>query len=100
VAGSRTSPQRQQTLRAAVDWSYELLDDDERRLFEQLSLFAGGCSLKAAERVGAPIGLGSFETLDILGRLVDKSMLVATVGTDGQPRYQLLETLRMYGIER
>ena len=100
VAGSRTSPPRQQTLRAAVDWSYELLDDDERRLFERLSLFAGGCSLNAAERVGEQIGLGAFETLDILGRLVDKSMVVAAVGTNGQPRYQLLETLRVYGVER
>ncbi len=100
VAGSRTSPPRQQTLRAAVDWSYELLDDDERRLFERLSLFAGGCSLNAAERVGEQIGLGAFETLDILGRLVDKSMVVATVGTNGQPRYRLLETLRVYGVER
>jgi len=100
VAGSRTSPQRQQTLRAAVDWSYELLEDDERTVFEQLSVFAGGCSLTAAERVGAQLGLGSFETLDILGRLVDKSMLVATVGMDGHPRYQLLETLRVYGTER
>jgi predicted ATPase len=100
VAGSRTVPPRQQTLRAAVEWSYDLLHEDEREVFEQLSVFAGGCSLAAAEQVGEQLGLGAFELLDLLGGLADKSLLVATVGTDGQPRYRLLETLRAYGIER
>jgi predicted ATPase/DNA-binding SARP family transcriptional activator len=100
VAGGRTAPPRQQTLQAAVDWSYELLHEDERTLMEQLSAFAGGCSLEAAERVGEQLGLGSFELLDLLTGLADKSLLVATVGADGQPRYRMLETLRAYGIER
>jgi predicted ATPase/DNA-binding SARP family transcriptional activator len=100
VAGSRTVPPRQQTLRAAVDWSYGLLDEDERALFEQLAVFPGGCSLGAAEWVGEQLRLGSFELLDLLEGLVDKSLLVATVGTDGQPRYRMLETLRAYGNQR
>jgi predicted ATPase/DNA-binding SARP family transcriptional activator len=100
VAGSRTVPPRQQTLQAAVDWSYELLDEDERDLFEQLSVFAGGCSLDAAESIGEQLGVGSFELLDLLGGLADKSLLVATVGVDGRPRYRMLETLRAYGIQR
>jgi predicted ATPase len=100
VAGSRTAPPRQQTLQAAVDWSYELLHEDERTLLEQLSVFVGGCSLAAAERIGDQLGLGWFELLDLLAGLADKSLLVATVGADGQPRYRMLETLRAYGIKR
>jgi predicted ATPase/DNA-binding SARP family transcriptional activator len=100
VAGSRTAPPRQQTLQAAIDWSYALLHDDERAVMEQLSVFAGGCSLEVAERIGQRLGLGSFELLDLLAGLADKSLLVATVGADGQPRYHMLETLRAYGIER
>ncbi len=100
VAGPRTAPQRQQTLRAAIDWSYELLGDDERRVFEELSIFAGGCSLASAEAIGVRLNLGAFEMLDVLARLVDKSVVVATTGSNGQPRYHLLETLRAYGLER
>jgi predicted ATPase/DNA-binding SARP family transcriptional activator len=100
VAGGRTVPERQQTLRAAVGWSYDLLHEDERAVFEQLSVFAGGCSLAEAERVGEQLGLGPFELLDMLGGLADKSLLAATAGADGQPRYGMLETLRTYGIQR
>ena len=100
VAGGRTTPPRQRTLRAAVDWSYDLLAADERALFEQLSVFPAGCSLEAAERVGDQLGLDSFALLDRLGGLADKSLLVATVGADGRPRYRMLETLRAYGVER
>jgi tetratricopeptide (TPR) repeat protein len=90
VAGGRAAPPRQQTLRAAVDWSYELLSEDERAVLEQLSVFPGGCSLEAAEWVGEQLGLDSFQLLDLLGGLADKSLLVATVGIDGQPRYRML----------
>jgi predicted ATPase/DNA-binding SARP family transcriptional activator len=100
VAGGRTAPPRQQTLRAAVDWSYQLLDEKERAVMEQLSVFPAGCSLEAAEWVGQQLGLDSFELLDLLGGLADKSLLVATVGVDRRPRYRMLETLRAYGIER
>jgi tetratricopeptide (TPR) repeat protein len=67
---------------------------------EQLAAFPGGCSLEGAEWVGQQLGLDSFELLDLLGGLADKSLLVATVGTGGRPRYRMLETLRAYGIER
>ncbi|HET6750893.1 MAG TPA: BTAD domain-containing putative transcriptional regulator [Actinomycetes bacterium] len=100
VAGGRTVPPRQQTLRAAVDWSWALLGEDERQLLEQLSVFPGGCSLEAAEWVGERLGLDRFQLLDLLGGLVDKSLLVTGVGADGRPRYRMLETLRAYGIEQ
>jgi predicted ATPase/DNA-binding SARP family transcriptional activator len=100
VTGSRTAPPRQQTLQAAVDWSYALLHEDERAVMEQLSVFPGGCSLEAADHVGEQLGLGHFELLDLLTGLADKSLLVAGLGTDGQPRYRMLETLRAYGAER
>jgi predicted ATPase/DNA-binding SARP family transcriptional activator len=100
VAGNRTAPARQQTLRAAVEWSYGLLREEERELFEQLSMFPAGCSLDAAEWVGERLGLGRFETIDLLGGLVDKSLLVAAIGVEGAPRYRMLETLRAYGAER
>jgi predicted ATPase/DNA-binding SARP family transcriptional activator len=100
VAGSRTAPARQQTLRAAVEWSYELLADAERELFDQLAVFPAGCSLAAAEWVGRRLGNDPFATLDVLGGLVDKSLLVAADGADGSPRYRMLETLRAFGIER
>jgi predicted ATPase/DNA-binding SARP family transcriptional activator len=100
VAGSRSAPARQQTLGAAVEWSYELLRDDEREVFEQLSVFPAGCSLEAAEWVCARVGIDSYGTVDMLGALVDKSLLVRTDGADDSPRYRMLETLRAYGIER
>ena len=89
--GSRTALDRQQTLRATLDWSYELLDDDERELFAALSVFAGDFDIAAAEAVGG----GS---LDVLGRLVDKSLVLAD-RQDHEVRYRLLETFRQYGLE-
>ena len=89
--GSRTALDRQQTLRATLDWSYELLDDAERELFAALSVFAGDFDIAAAEAVGG----GS---LDVLGRLVDKSLVLAD-RQDQEVRYRLLETFRQYGFE-
>jgi non-specific serine/threonine protein kinase len=91
VAGSRTAPPRQQTLRAVIDWSYELLSADERQLFEQLSVFAGGWSLDAAQAI-----CGS--DLDILARLVQKSLVHAEIGPTGT-WYRMLETVRAYAAE-
>jgi predicted ATPase/DNA-binding SARP family transcriptional activator len=89
--GSRTALDRQQTLRATLDWSYTLLDDDERALFQALSVFAGDFDIAAAEAVGG-------NALDVLGRLVDKSLVLADRhGAD--VRYRLLETFRQYGFE-
>jgi predicted ATPase len=99
TGGSRTAPSRQQTLRATLSWSYELLTDDEQRLFARLAVFAGGWTLDAAEAVCAGAGLEASAVLDLLTRLVDQSLVVAGDGT-GPHRYRLLETLREYGRER
>ena len=93
TAGARDSPARQHTLRATIDWSYELLGPGERTLFARLAVFPGSCSLDAAEAVcGA--------TLDALAALVDHSLLRQPVGGDAGPRFAMLETVREYALER
>ncbi|MFJ8182195.1 BTAD domain-containing putative transcriptional regulator [Streptomyces sp. NPDC096105] len=94
TSGSRTALPRQQTLRAVVDWSWELLDADERDVLCRLSVCAGGCDLTAAEAVCGPAAL------DVLGSLVDKSLVVAAPSGDGGMRYRLLETVAEYAGER
>ncbi|MFI9173178.1 AfsR/SARP family transcriptional regulator [Streptomyces lincolnensis] len=94
TSGSRTVLPRQQTLRAVVDWSWELLDDGERDVLRRLSVFAGGCDLPAAEAVCGPAAL------EALGSLVDKSLVVAAPSGDGDMRYRLLETVAEYAGER
>ncbi|WOX15610.1 AfsR family transcriptional regulator [Streptomyces sp. N50] len=94
TSGSRTLLPRQQTLRAVVDWSWDLLDADERDVLTTLSVFAGGCDLAAAEAVCGPV---AFETL---GSLVDKSLVVAAPSGEGEMRYRLLETVAEYAGER
>ncbi|MGW3171974.1 BTAD domain-containing putative transcriptional regulator [Streptomyces sp. NPDC001153] len=94
TSGSRTVLPRQQTLRAVVDWSWELLDADERDVLARLSVFAGGCDLAAAEAVCGPVAL------DALGSLVDKSLVVAAPSAEGGMRYRLLETVAEYAGER
>ncbi|MGX1884702.1 AfsR/SARP family transcriptional regulator [Streptomyces sp. NPDC055287] len=94
TGGSRTVLPRQQTLRAVVDWSWDLLDEQERAALRALSVFAGGCDLAAAEAVIGP------EALDLLGSLVDKSLVVAAPSGDGTMRYRLLETVGEYAAER
>ena len=100
TAGSRTVTPRQRTLRGTVDWSYELLDEPERKLFGRLSVFAGGWTLEAAEAVGEGGGIEQDDVLDLLPRLVDKSLVVAEATGDGGVRYRLLEPIRQYGLER
>jgi predicted ATPase/DNA-binding SARP family transcriptional activator len=99
TGGARTALPRQQTLRAVVEWSYDLLFDDERRVFERLSVFIGGCSLEAAETVcgGDDIDVG--DVADLLTHLVDKSLVTVT-DTGGVARFDLLQTLALYGRER
>ena len=97
--GSRTAPSRQQTLRATVSWSYELLTDEAQRLFARLAVFAGSWTLEAAEAVCAGAGLEPPQVLDLLTRLIDQSLVIAGDG-HGPRRYRLLETLREYGRER
>jgi predicted ATPase/DNA-binding SARP family transcriptional activator len=97
--GDRTAPARQQTLRATVDWSYNLLSEDERRVFERLSVFSAGCSLEAARAVCADDSITPDDVEDIVQRLVDKSLVVAKF--EGvHTRYDLLQTLLHYGHER
>jgi predicted ATPase len=96
TAGSRTALPRHRTLRATIDWSHELLSDEETVLFRRLSVFAGGFTLEEAEIVCSGEDLEQDQVLDVLSRLVDKS-LVAMRERDGGPRYGSLETVRQYG---
>jgi predicted ATPase/class 3 adenylate cyclase len=97
--GARDLPPRQRSLRGAIEWSYNLLEPSEQRLFERLSVFIGGCPLEAIEAVCTPEELG-IDPLEGLSSLVDKS-LVRQEGTEGlEPRFVMLETIREYGLER
>jgi non-specific serine/threonine protein kinase len=100
TGGSRTALPRQQTLRAAVDWSYEMLSPQERTLLNRLGIFSGGCTLESAEVVCAWDGLEPDDVLDLISRLVDKSLVGPHEGVDGSMRYGLLETIRAYARER
>ena len=99
TAGTRRVLPRQQTLRATMDWSYDLLMEHERTLFRRLSVFAGGFTMEAAENIGAGNGVGKRDILDLLTRLVDKSLVVFDE-RNGQARYRLPESVRQYGRER
>jgi non-specific serine/threonine protein kinase len=107
TGGSRTALPRQQTLRAALDWSHDLLSDAERVLFRRLSVFAGGWSLAAAEQVTAhPADVGHSRALigrndvaDLLSALIDKSLVVVDARA-GEARYHVLETVRAYAHEK
>ncbi|MGE5272864.1 MAG: ATP-binding protein [Verrucomicrobiota bacterium] len=98
-AGSHAAPTRQQTLLATLQWSHDLLEADEQLLFSRLAVFAGGFDLEAVEDVCAGGGLERSEVVDVLARLVEKS-LVVPVDAAGQRRYRLLETVRMYARDR
>jgi predicted ATPase len=99
TGGSRTALPRHQTLRAVVDWSWDLLDGAERVLLRRLSVFTGGATLPAVEGVCAGDGLAPERVLDVLAGLVDRSLV--TVRDDPpEPRYHLLETIRAYGQMR
>jgi predicted ATPase/class 3 adenylate cyclase len=129
TGGARTALRRQQTLRAAIDWSYDLLSDRERAVLRRLAVFAGGWTLEAAEAVcaapsaspsragiisptTAPLretaaaaptsgqAVESYEVLDLLSQLVDKSLVLVVESSAGEARYRLLETVRQYAQER
>jgi predicted ATPase/DNA-binding CsgD family transcriptional regulator len=99
TVGSRTALPRHRTLHATMDWSHDLLPEQERALFRRLSVFAGDFTLEAAELVCAGEDLQSDEVLNLLSHLVDKS-LVLVAEQDGEARYRLLETVRQYGREK
>lgn len=100
IGGGRTTPLRHQTLRATMDWSYDLLSERERALFTRVSVFAGSFSLDAVEAVGADGELIlAAQVLEVLGQLIDKSLVSMEVGGH-EARYRLLETVRQYGREK
>jgi predicted ATPase/class 3 adenylate cyclase len=100
TGGRRTALTRHQTLRAAVDWSYDLLAQPEQILLRRLSVFAGGFGLDDAESVCAGTGLAKDQVLDLLSQLVDKSLVVPESSVDDALPYRLLETMRQYGQEK
>jgi non-specific serine/threonine protein kinase len=99
TGGSRSALPRQQTLRALIDWSYEMLNYRDRVVFDRLAVFAGGFDLDAAHAVCATEDVESFEVIDAIGSLVDKSLVQADP-SGGNLRYRLLETIRQYAGER
>jgi predicted ATPase len=99
TGGGRTRMPHHKTLRATMDWSYELLTERERTLLARLSVFASGFALEAAEAVGTGGSIDGYDVLDLLAFLVDKS-LVLVAEHDGEARYRLLETVRQYGREK
>jgi predicted ATPase/class 3 adenylate cyclase len=96
-SGNRAALPRQQTLRALIDWSHDLLDERERVLFRRLAVFAGGWTLEGAESVCAGGVVETAQVMELCASLVDKSLVVANVDTG---RYRLLETIRQYAGER
>jgi predicted ATPase/class 3 adenylate cyclase len=99
AAGARDVPARQQTLRGAIAWSYDLLGEGERRLFWRLAVFVGGCSLEAAEAVCGPATDVGAEVIDGLMSLVDQS-LVRSEEVDGETRFRMLDTIREFASEQ
>ena len=97
TGGGRTVMPRQQTLEASVAWSHELLDDQERAVLRRLSVFSGGFTLEAAEAVCGDDVVDSYAVLELVTRLVDKSLVQVD---DECSRYRLLETIRQYAGER
>ena len=97
---SHTSPTRQQTLGATLQWSHDLLEPDERTLFRRLAVFAGGFELDAVESVCAGGELNAPGIADVFARLVEKSLVAAEEGSSRARRYRLLETVRVYARER
>ena len=98
AGGSRDLPERQQTLRGAIAWSYDLLEETDRALFAGFSVFVGGAGLDAVEQVcGDEV---ETDLLDALGSLVEKSLIRQSDGVDGEPRFAMLETIREFAIEQ
>ncbi len=98
--GARDLPQRQQTMRRTIDWSYDLLSQAEQKLFRRLGVFWGGCTLEAAEAVcdtGNDLGT---ETFEVMSSLVDQSLIQQIDPGIGEPRFRMLETIREYSLER
>jgi predicted ATPase/class 3 adenylate cyclase len=100
TGGSRTALPRQQTLRALIDWSFDLLSEQERILLRRLTAFAGGRTLEAVEAVCSDDKLQDWEVIDVLTTLVDKSLVTVEKGPGKEPRYTFLESVWTYGREK
>jgi predicted ATPase/DNA-binding winged helix-turn-helix (wHTH) protein len=100
TGGARDLPQRQQTLRATIDWSYDLLSAAEQKLFRRLSVFAGGCTLESVEAVCDTKGDLDLDPLDGTASMVDKSLLQRMERANGESRFVMLETIREYAREK
>jgi predicted ATPase len=98
-SGLRDLPPRQQTLRAAIDWSFQLLDEPVRELFHRLAVFSGGWTLEAAEAVCDPQGSLEVDALDAMTALVDASLIRQIVRPEGEPRFGMLQTIREFASE-
>ena len=100
TGGARDLPRRQQTLRAAIDWSYELLTAAEQKLFRRLSVFAGGCNLEGVEAVCDTKSDLDLDLLDGVASMLDKSLVQKVEQTTGESRFVMLETIREYALEK
>jgi predicted ATPase/class 3 adenylate cyclase/Tfp pilus assembly protein PilF len=100
TGGARTLPARQQTLRAAIEWSYDLLSEGEKQLFRRMAVFQGGRSLEALEAVCNHDGQLEIDVLEGVESLVAKSLLQQREGSDGEPRFWMLETIHEYAREK
>jgi predicted ATPase/tRNA A-37 threonylcarbamoyl transferase component Bud32 len=100
TGGARDLPQRQQTLRAAMDWSYDLLNAAEQKLFRRLSVFVGGCNLEGVEAVCDARGDLELDLLDGMASIVDKSLAQQSESANGESRFAMLETIREYAAEK
>ena len=99
TGGARTALPRQRTLQATIEWSYQLLDEDERAVFQSLSVFVGGFAPEGAEQVAGTDQITGFAVTDLVHRLVDKSLVVAGEEPDGSIRYRMLETIRQFAAD-
>ncbi len=98
--GARDLPARHQTLRSTIEWSYNLMGEATQELAARLAIFAGGCTLEAAETLCASTALGTDEVLDGITTLVEMSLLRQVDGEPGEPRFAMLQTIREYALER
>src|SRR5207253_6759592 len=100
TGGARDLPTRQQTLRGAIDWSYDLLNAAEQKLFRRLSVFVGGCNLEGVEAVCDTKSDLDLDLLDGMASMVDKSLLQQVEQANGESRFVMLETIREYALEK
>ncbi|HEX9440006.1 MAG TPA: hypothetical protein VF909_10000, partial [Roseiflexaceae bacterium] len=100
AGGARDLPARHQTIRGAIDWSYNLLEAAEQTLFARLGVFVGGCTLEAATAVCNATNDLPMDVTNGIASLLDKSLLQLEEGADGEPRFLMLETIREYALER